>query len=122
MKLIFRLLLNALFLLFASYVISGVQVNSFYAAVITAIVLGLINALIRPVLIILTLPINILTLGLFTLVINGLLVMFVASFVKGFSVAGFWPAMLLSIFLWLGSFLTNFLLKDDKGLLFNIYL
>jgi putative membrane protein len=115
MKLIFRLLLNALFLLFASYVISGVQVNSFYAAVITAIVLGLINALIRPVLIVLTLPINILTLGLFTLVINGLLVMFVASFVKGFSVAGFWPAILLSIFLWLGSFLTNFLLKDDKG-------
>lgn len=115
MKLIFRLLLNALFLLFASYVINGVEVNSFYAAVITAIVLGLINALIRPVLIVLTLPINILTLGLFTLVINGLLVMFVASFVKGFEVAGFMPALLLSIFLWLGSFLTNFLLKDDKG-------
>lgn len=115
MKLIFRLLLNALFLLFAASVINGVQVNSFYAAVITAIVLGLINALIRPVLIVLTLPINILTLGLFTLVINGLLVMFVASFVKGFAVAGFAPAILLSIFLWLGSFLTNFLLKDDKG-------
>lgn len=115
MKLIFRLLLNALFLLFASYVISGVHVNSFYAAVITAIVLGLINALIRPVLILLTLPINILTLGLFTLVINGLLVMFVASFVKGFSVDGFLPAIGLSLFLWLGSFLTNFLLKDDDG-------
>ena len=113
MKLIFRLLLNALFLLFASYVINGVEVNSFYAAVITAIVLGLINALIRPILIVLTLPINILTLGLFTLVINGLLVLFVASFVKGFFVAGFWSAVLLSIFLWLGSFLTNFLLKDD---------
>jgi len=88
--------------------------HSFYAALVTAIVLGLINALIRPVLIILTLPINILTLGLFTLVINGLLVLFVASFVKGFSVAGFGPAILLSIFLWLGSFLTNFLLKDGQ--------
>jgi Predicted membrane protein len=115
MKLIFRLLLNAFFLLFASYVITGVQVNSFYAALITAVVLGIINALVRPVLVILTLPINVLTLGLFTLVINGLLVMFVASFIKGFSVAGFFPAVLLSIFLWLGSFLTNFLLKDDEG-------
>ena len=115
MKLIFRLLLNAFFLLFASYVINGVQVNSFYAALITAVVLGVINALVRPVLVVLTLPINVLTLGLFTLVINGLLVMFVASFVKGFSVAGFFPAVLLSIFLWLGSFLTNFLLKDEDG-------
>lgn len=114
MKLIFRLLLNALFLLIASYVINGVEVNSFYAAIITAVVLGLINALVRPILIILTLPINILTLGLFTLVINGLLVLFVASFIKGFFVAGFWSAVLLSIFLWLGSFLTNFLLKDDS--------
>ena len=114
MKLIFRLLLNALFLLLASFVINGVQVNSFYAALITAVVLGLINALIRPILIILTLPINILTLGLFTLVINGMLVMFVSSFVKGFAVAGFGPAILLSIFLWFGSFLTNFLLKDDQ--------
>jgi putative membrane protein len=114
MKLLFRLLLNASFLFLASFIISGVQVNSFYAALITAIVLGLINALIRPVLIILTLPINILTLGLFTLVINGLLVLFVSSFVKGFAVAGFGTAVLLSIFLWLGSFLTNFLLKDDR--------
>ena len=113
MKLILRLLLNALLLLLASYVIVGVHVNSFYAALITAIILGFINALIRPVIILLTLPINILTLGLFTLVINGLLVMFVASFVKGFSVAGFWPAVLLSIFLWLGSMLTNSLLKDS---------
>lgn len=114
MKLIFRLLLNASFLLLASVVISGVVVNSFYAALITAIILGLINALVRPILIILTLPINILTLGLFTLVINGLLVLFVASFVKGFTVAGFGTAILLSIFLWLGSFLTNFLLKDNE--------
>lgn len=113
MKLILRLLFNALFLLLASYVISGVEVNSLYAALITAVVLGLINALIRPVLFLLTLPINILTLGLFSLVINGLLVMFVASFVQGFAVAGFLPAVYLSIFLWLGSFITNSLLKDD---------
>jgi len=113
MKLVLRLLINAFFLLLASYIISGVELNSFYAALITAVVLGLMNALIRPVIILLTLPINILTLGLFTLVINGLLVMFVASFVKGFQVDGFLPAVFLSIFLWLGSLLTNSLLKDD---------
>lgn len=104
---------NALFLLFASYLISGVVFDSFYAALITAIVLGLVNALIRPFLLLLTLPINILTLGLFSLVINGLLVMFVASFVKGFSVTGFFPALILSIFLWFGSVITNSLLKDN---------
>ena len=116
MKLVLRLLLNSFFLLFASYVISGVVVSSFYAALIAALILGIVNALIRPVITLLTLPINILTLGLFTLVVNGLLVMFVASFVKGFSVAGFGPAILLSIFLWFGSLLTNSLLKDDGEL------
>jgi putative membrane protein len=113
MKLLLRLLFNAFFLLAASYLITGVSVSSFYAAVITALVLGLVNALIRPIILLLTLPINIVTLGLFTLIINGLLVMFVASFVKGFEVAGFVPAVLLSIFLWFGSLLTNSLLKDS---------
>jgi putative membrane protein len=113
MKLFIRLLLNACFLLLASYVIKGVGVNGFYAAAVTAVFLGLFNAVIRPILIFLTLPINLLTLGLFTFVINSLLVMFVASFVKGFQVAGFWPALELSLFLWCGSFLTNWFLKDD---------
>ena len=113
MKLVLRLLFNAFFLLLAPYLISGVAVNSLYAALITAIVLGLINALIRPIILLLTLPINILTLGLFSLVVNGLLVMLAASFVKGFSVAGFLPAIFLSIFLWFGSFITSSLLKDN---------
>lgn len=114
MKLIVRLLLNAIFLLIAPYVISGVVVSGFYAALITAVILGLVNALIRPVILILTLPINIITLGLFTLVVNGLMVLFVASFAKGFEVSGFGTAIILSIFLWLGSLLTNYLLKDDQ--------
>ncbi len=112
MKLIIRLLLNAVALLSAPYIISGVNVASFYTAVIAAIILGLVNAIIRPVLVLLTLPINILTLGLFTLVINALLVLFVASFVKGFTVIGFWPAFFLSLFLWLVSWFTNLLLQD----------
>ena len=115
MKLLIRLLLNASFLLLASYLLSGISVASFYIAVIVAIILGVLNALVRPILIVLTLPINILTLGLFTLVLNGSLVLFVASFVKGFAVSGLWSAIVLSLFLWLGSFFTNFLLKDDRG-------
>jgi len=112
MKLIIRLLLNALALLAASYLITGVNVTSFYTALMAAIILGLVNAIIRPLLILLTLPITILTLGLFTLVINSLLVLFVASFIKGFSVLGFWPAFFLSLFLWLVSWFTNLILKD----------
>jgi putative membrane protein len=112
MKLIVRLLLNALALLTAPYLISGVDVANFYAALIAAVILGLVNAVIRPILILLTLPITILTLGLFTLVINSLLVLFVASFVKGFTVLGFWPAFFLSLFLWLVSWFTNLILKD----------
>jgi putative membrane protein len=112
MKLIIRLLLNAFALLMSPYLITGVNVGSFYVALITAIILGLVNAIIRPIIILLTLPINILTLGLFTFVINALMVLFVASFIKGFTVAGFWPALLLSLFLWLASWITNALLKD----------
>ena len=92
MNLLLRWVINALALLALPYVFESIRVESFYAALITALVLGLLNAAIRPILIVLTLPINILTLGLFTFVINGLLFWFVASFVKGFYVAGFWPA------------------------------
>ncbi len=92
MNLLLRWAINALALLVLPYIFDSIRVESFYAALITAFVLGLVNALIRPILVVLTLPINILTLGLFTFVINGLLFWFVASFVKGFYVAGFWPA------------------------------
>lgn len=113
MKLIIRLLINAGFLLVAPYLISGLEVKSFYVAIITAIVLGVVNALIRPLLVALTLPINILTLGLFTFVINALLVWFVSSFIQGFALSGFWPALLLALWLALGAAVTNLLLTDD---------
>ena len=93
MRLLLSWLINALALLALPYIFDSIRVDGFYTAVVTALVLGLINSLIRPVLILLTLPINILMLGLFTLVINGLLFWFVASFVDGFVVAGFWPAV-----------------------------
>jgi len=112
MKLLIRLIINALALMLSPYLISGISVSNFYTALITAIVLGIVNAIIRPILVILTLPINMLTLGLFTLIINGLLILFVASFVKGFDVSGLWPAVLLSLFLWAVSFITSSLLLD----------
>ena len=93
MRLLLRWLINALALLALPYIFSSIQVRSFFTALIAALLLGLVNALIRPLLLVLTLPINILTLGLFTFVINGLLFWFVASFTEGFAVAGFWPAL-----------------------------
>lgn len=86
-------ILNALALFALPYLFDSIRVDSFYTALVTALALGLVNTLIRPLVIVLTLPINILTLGLFTFVINGLLFWFVASFIKGFFVAGFWPAV-----------------------------
>jgi len=90
--LLLRWLINALALLALPYLFDSIRVDSFYTALIVALLLGLVNAVIRPVLILLTLPVTILTLGLFVLVINALLFWFVASFVEGFTVTGFWPA------------------------------
>lgn len=111
MKLIFRWLINAGTLILLTSYLPGVEVSGWYAALITALVLGLVNALIKPVLVILTLPVNILTLGLFTFVINALLFWFVATVVKGFEVAGFWPAFWGAIVLSCVSWIINILLK-----------
>lgn len=105
MKLLFKWLINALALLGIAYLIRGISVSSFYVALVAALVLGLINALVKPILILLTLPVNILTLGLFTFVINALLFWFASTVVKGFGVAdfaaAFWGALCLSIVSWL---------------------
>ena len=85
-------LINALALLALPYLVPSVQVDSFITALVAALILGFVNSLIRPLVVLLTLPVTVLTLGLFIFVINGLLFWFVASFVKGFSVAGFWSA------------------------------
>jgi putative membrane protein len=107
MRLLVVWLINALALLALPYLFATIRVDSFYTAMIVALVLGLVNAVVRPVLVLLTLPVTILTLGLFIFVINGLLFWFVASFVEGFSVAGFWPALfgavVYSVISWLCS-------------------
>lgn len=97
MFIVVRVLVTALALLVAAYLVPGIIVDSLYIAIIAAIILGLLNLIAKPVLIILTLPINILTLGLFTFIINAAIFWFVASFVGGFSVEGFIPALIGSI-------------------------
>jgi putative membrane protein len=83
--------------LVSARVIPGVVVNDFGTSIVVAIILGIVNAIIKPLLVILTLPINIMTLGLFTLVINAAMVLLVDSLVSGFSVDGFVSALLFSI-------------------------
>lgn len=90
MKLLLVCLINAPSLMAVGYLMPSIVIGSFWAALGAALVLGLVNALIRPLLILLTLPATLLTLCLFIFVINGLLFWFAGSFFQGFSVAGFW--------------------------------
>jgi putative membrane protein len=114
MRLILRWLISALALLALPYVVSGIELKSFYIALIAAVILGLVNAVIRPILILLTLPVTVLTLGLFILVINGLLFWFVGSFVEGFHVSGFWAGFFGAILYSLITWAVNALLLDDR--------
>ena len=102
MVLILKWIGLALIIMFAGWIIPGIEIYNFTAAMIAAVVIALINTFIKPVLILLTLPINILTLGIFTLVINALLFMFAAYLVPGIEISGFWSALfgslLISIF------------------------
>ena len=93
MTIILRILFNALGLFLIAGWVDGIIVDSFYPALIAALVLGILNVTIRPILFILTLPITILTLGLFAFVINALMFLFAASFIDGFEAAGFWQAL-----------------------------
>lgn len=106
---ILRWVINALLLVVITYLVPGVYVQNFYYALLTVAVLGLVNALIRPVIILLTLPVNILTLGLFTLVINGFMFWLVASILEGFSVANFWAALIGALIYALLSMLVSYL-------------
>ncbi len=97
MKLITRLLLTALVLLIVAEYIPGITVDGFYPALVAAVVLGLLNLFVRPILVILTFPITIVTLGLFMFVINASLFWFAATFIDGFAVATFLHALLGSL-------------------------
>lgn len=98
-SLLLRWILNALALLLTAYLVKGVVVRGFLPAVLAAALLGVVNAVIRPVVLLLTLPLNIVTLGLFTLAVNALMLWLVAAVVPGFEVHGFGAALLGSIVL-----------------------
>lgn len=97
MKIIVRWLLLAAALLLVAYLYPGVTVTNFVSAMIAAFVLGLLNTLLRPILVLLTLPVTVVTLGLFLFVINALMFYFAASMLNGFHVAGFFAALIGSL-------------------------
>lgn len=99
MRFLLRILITSLAALLAAYLIPGVHIADYLTAVFLALVLALMNTFLKPVLIFLTLPMTVLTLGLFLLVINALIVLMASHFVKGFRVDGFWSALLFSILL-----------------------
>ena len=110
---ILRWILNILAIMFTAALLSGFEV-SIWGAIVGSVFLGVINAIIRPLLIILTLPLNILTLGLFTFVVNGFMLYLTSATVKGFNIDGFWWAVLTSIVLSLMSLVISFFVKDTS--------
>lgn len=99
MNIIIHWLIATVAVIISAFLIPGVHVGGFLSALVAAVVLGFLNTFIKPLLILFTLPINILTLGLFTLVINALLILLASAVVPGFRVDGFWWAVLFSIVL-----------------------
>ena len=97
MGLIIQVVGTALALLLVSRIVPGISVDGIYVAILAALVLGVLNVLVKPILFILTLPITILTFGLFTFVLNAFMFWLAASFLNGFSVSGFLPALVGSI-------------------------
>ncbi len=99
MNILINWILSALSVFAASYILPGVHVESFTAALVAALVIGIFNAILKPILIILTLPITLLSLGLFTFVIQALLILLADAFVPGFAVDGFFWALVLGLVL-----------------------
>jgi putative membrane protein len=105
--------INSISLLVVVNVVSGISVSSWQTAIVAALVLGLLNAFLRPLIIFLTLPVNILTLGLFTLLINGFMFYLVAMLVRGFVISGYWDAFLGALVFSIISFLLNYLIRSE---------
>ncbi|HWR57370.1 MAG TPA: phage holin family protein [Thermodesulfovibrionales bacterium] len=112
MGLLLRWLILTLGIIIASYLLEGIHVSGFVPAFFAAALLGILNALFRPILILLTLPINILSLGLFTFVINAFMLMMVSGVISGFEVHGFWTAVFGSLIISIISWLLNSFISD----------
>lgn len=116
-----RWVLNAFALWMVSVVVSGIHAEGVLATFVAALVLGILNALVRPVVLLLTLPINLLTLGLFTFVVNALMLEMTASVVRGFTVDGFGSALVGALVLSVVSFLLN-VFVSDRGRIGHIHI
>ena len=112
MGFLLRVLINTLALYLASLLIPGIELTGLGPALLAGLVLGLVNAVIRPALLFLTLPLTLLTLGLFILILNGLLLQLVAWLVGGFTVQGFWPSIFGAIVVGVVSWLLTAFLSD----------
>ncbi len=114
MGFILRIIVYTLALLLAAHVVPGIRLDGLASALVAGLLLGLVNAIVRPILVILTLPVTLLTLGLFIFVINGLLFWFVGDILSGFHVGGFWAgvfgSIVFSVISWL---LSAVLLRND---------
>ncbi|HEY7058602.1 MAG TPA: phage holin family protein [Vicinamibacterales bacterium] len=113
-RLLIRVLLNALALVVAAWLLPGVQLTGFGAALIAGIVLGFVNAIIRPVLVILTLPFTLVTLGLFIFVVNAICLAVTAWLVPGFSIAGFGSALGGALVVSLVSWVVSAVIVDER--------
>ena len=114
MNIIFTWILTALTLLLTPYLLTGIKVGSFYTALIVSFFWGLMNVLVKPVIILLTLPLNILTLGLFTFIINGFLFWTISTFVPGFHVTSFLDAILATLLISAVSFFAQRIIKKEE--------
>jgi len=113
--LLLRWLILTAAILSAAYLINGIEVRDFLSAFLAAAVLGILNAIFRPLLILLTLPLNILSLGLFTFVINAFLLKMASGVIPGFEVHGFWTALFGALIITLVSGLLNALIGKERG-------
>ena len=112
--LFFRWFVLTAAIMFASYLVEGIHVTGFSSAFFTAAILGILNAFFRPILIVLTLPINIMTLGLFTFIINAMMLKMASGLISGFEIYGFWPALFGSLVISVVSWVLNSLV-NEKG-------
>ena len=112
MNILLRILISAIAVLLASYLLPGVHINNFLSALFVAVVLAILNGILKPILIVLTIPVTILTFGLFLFVINALIILIASSLISGFYVDGFWWALFFSIILSFISYLLGIRSED----------
>ena len=115
MNLLIRLLINALAVFIIAHLLGGVEVNGYVGAIIVALVLAILNLFVKPILIIFTLPVTILTLGLFLLVINALIILLADKLIDGFGVNGFWTALIFSVLLSILQSILHTIFKEPKN-------